>query len=72
MSSTSSCRLISQILIGLVVLWVVFFGLFFVNGGMGMLRTNYYRPITIKVPYNYATSLYNLTILSMNGTKFQN
>ena len=54
------------------MLWVAFFGLFFVNGGIGLLRTNYYRKITLEVPYNYATSLYNLTILSMNGTKFEN
>jgi|688.fasta_scaffold748689_1 hypothetical protein len=72
MSSTSNCRLTLQVMVGLAVLWVVFFGLFFINGGLGMLRTNYYRPITLQVPYNYATSLYNLTILSMNGTKFQN
>lgn len=35
-----------------------------------MLRTNYYRKITLQVPYNYATSLYDLTILTTNGTKF--
>jgi hypothetical protein len=71
-SSTSNCRVAIKIIFGLVVLWVAFFGLFFVNGGIGLLRTNYYRKITLEVPYNYATSLYNLTILSMNGTKFEN
>ena len=61
-----------KIIFGLVTLWVVFFGLFFINGGIGLLRTNYYRQITLEVPYNYATSLYNLTILSTNGSKFEN
>ncbi len=46
-SSTSNCRVITKIILGLVVLWVVFFGGFFVNGGVGMLRTNYYRKITL-------------------------
>ncbi len=59
-----------KIIFGLAALWIAFFGIFFMNGGMGMLRTNYYRKITLQVPYNYATSLYNLTILTTNGTKF--
>ena len=66
-SSTNSCRLTCKIFLGLVLLWVLFFGIFFVNGGIGLLRTNYYRQISLYVPYNYATSLYNLTILSANG-----
>lgn len=70
MSSTSNCRVTLKIILGLIILWVIFFELFFQNGGVGLLRTNYYRKITLPVPYNYATSLYNLTILSINGTKF--
>ena len=46
-SSTSSCRLITKILLGLLILWLLFFGIFFVNGGVGLLRTNYYREITL-------------------------
>lgn len=53
--------------IGLLILWIVFFGIFFLNGGMGLLRTNFYRKITLEVPYNYGTTLYNMTILSTNG-----
>ena len=66
-SSTNTCRLILKILLGLIILWFVFLGLLFVNGGLGLLRTNYYRTITLEVPYNYATSLYNMTILSKDG-----
>jgi hypothetical protein len=46
-SSTSSCRVVMKIIAGLVILWVVFFGMFFINGGVGMLRTNYYRKIPL-------------------------
>lgn len=66
-SSTNTCRLYMKILLGLVLLWALFFGIFFVNGGVGLLRTNFYRKITLEVPRNYATSLYNMTILSNNG-----
>jgi len=52
---------------GLIILWIVFFGIFFLNGGIGLLRTNFYRKITLEVPYNYGTTLYNMTILSTNG-----
>jgi hypothetical protein len=66
-STTSPCRLLIKSCCGLIILWVVFFGIFFLNAGIGMLRTNFYRKITLEVPYNYGTSLYNMTILSTNG-----
>lgn len=71
-SSTNGCRVWTKTFLGLILLWTVFFGVFFVNGGIGMLRTNYYRKITLEVPYNYATTSYNITILSTNGSAFQN
>jgi hypothetical protein len=66
-STTTPCRLIFKTCYGLVLLWILFFGIFFLNGGIGILRTNFYRKITLEVPYNYGTSLYNMTILSTNG-----
>lgn len=66
-STTTPCRLLIKTIWGLVILWTLFFGIFFVNGGIGLLRTNFYRKITLEVPYNYGTSLYNMTILSTNG-----
>ncbi len=66
-STTSPCRLIIKSLFGLAILWFVFFAIFFVNGGVGLLRTNFYRKITLQVPYNYGTALKNMTILSTNG-----
>ena len=46
-STTSSCRLFIKSLFGLLILWLVFFGIFFMNGGIGLLRTNFYRKITL-------------------------
>ena len=51
----------------MAIIWVVFFGVFFVDGGIGLLRSNYYRPITFEVPSDFGTRLYNLTILTTNG-----
>lgn len=54
-----------------IITWFVFFGLFFVNGGIGMLKTNHYRKIPLDVPKNYGTTLYTITILSTNGTNIE-
>jgi hypothetical protein len=66
-STTTPCRLLVKTCFGLIILWLVFFGIFFLNGGIGVLRTNFYRMITLEVPYNYGTSLYNLSILTTDG-----
>ncbi len=66
-STTTPCRLLVKTCFGLIVLWLLFFGIFFLNGGVGVLRTNFYRKITLEVPYNYGTSLYNLSILTTDG-----
>jgi hypothetical protein len=58
-------------IMGLLILWIVFFGIFFVNGGVGLLKTEYFRKITIEVPYNYGTSLYNMTILTTSGANIE-
>ena len=67
LSHTKTCRIWLKVIIAFLILLVVFFGPFIVNGGIGLLRTNYYRPIALTVPYNYATALYNMTILSTDG-----
>jgi len=66
-STTTPCRLIIKTLFGLALLWILFFGTFFINAGLGVLRSNFYKKITLEVPFNYGTSLYNMTILSTNG-----
>lgn len=71
MSATAPCRKIFKIIVGLLIFWILSFGLFIINGGIGLLRTNYYRPITLNVPYNYGTELYELTILSTDGKNIE-
>ena len=71
LSATASCRKVIQIILGLVLFWVLSFGLFIINGGIGLLRVNYYRPIDLNVPYNYGTELYALTILSTDGKNIE-
>ena len=46
-STTTPCRLCIKTLFGLVILWLLFFGIFFQNGGVGLLRTNFFRKITL-------------------------
>lgn len=46
-STTTPCRLLFKSCCGLIILWLVFFGIFFLNGGVGLLRTNFYRKITL-------------------------
>jgi hypothetical protein len=46
-SSTSSLRIIMKTFFGLLILWILFFGIFFINAGAGLLKTNYFRKITL-------------------------
>jgi hypothetical protein len=50
----------------------VFFGTFLINGGYGIIRSYYFNPITLQVPYNYGTSLIQMTILTTDGANIQN
>jgi hypothetical protein len=59
-----------KIVLGLVILWSVFFGQFIVNGGMCVFKSQYFRAVTLEVPYNSATALRNITILTTNATAF--
>lgn len=71
-SSTTSCRILIKTIIGLCAFIFVFFGVFIVNGGYGVIRSYYFNPITLQVPYNYGTSLIQMTILTTNGELIQN
>ncbi len=71
-STTSTCRLVFKSIIGLILLLILFFGSFFINGGTGLLRTDFYRSIKLQVPFNYGTSLVNITILAINGGDISN
>ena len=66
-SSTSNCRIMTKAIIGTFVFLIVFFGNFLVNGGYGVIRSYYFNAITLQVPYNYGTSLIDMTILTTNG-----
>jgi Fe2+ transport system protein B len=66
-STTTFCRVCVKTLIGIAVFVIVFFGLFIINGGYGLIRSYYFNPITLQVPYNYGTSLIDMTILTTNG-----
>jgi hypothetical protein len=68
-SSTTPCRILTKTLIGLLAFLIVFFGNFLVNGGYGVIRSYYFNPITLQVPYNYGTSLVDMTILTTDGQK---
>jgi hypothetical protein len=46
----------------------VYFGVFIRNAGNNIMRSGFYREITLLVPKNYGTQLYNLTILAINGS----
>ena len=71
MSSTSACRIYLKAFIGILVFFTVFFGRFLINGGYGIIRSNYFKPITMQVAYNYGTSLKNMTILTTDGANIQ-
>lgn len=66
-SSTSQCRICLKAFCGIFTLIIVFFGLFLINGGYGIIRSYYYNPITLQVAYNYGTSLIDMTILTTDG-----
>jgi len=70
-SSTSQCRICIKILLGIIVIFFLFFGRFLINGGYGLIRSYYFNPITLQVPYNYGTSLVDMTILTTNGAYIQ-
>jgi hypothetical protein len=70
-SSTSSCRICIKAFVGVFTFFIVFFGNFLINGGYGIIRSNYFNPITLQVPFNYGTSLINMTILTVDGAKIQ-
>jgi Fe2+ transport system protein B len=66
-SSTTPCRILTKNIIGLCAFLFVFFGTFIINGGAGVIRSYYFNPITLQVPYNYGTSLIYMTILTTDG-----
>jgi hypothetical protein len=66
-SSTTPCRICLKTFIGVIVFVIVFFGIFLINGGYGIIRASYYNPITLQVPFNYGTSLKDMTILTTDG-----
>lgn len=66
-SSTSNCRIMTKAIIGTFAFLIIFFGNFLINGGYGVIRSYYFNPITLQVPYNYGTSLIDMTILTTNG-----
>lgn len=67
LSSTTSFRICVKISIGLLLMIFLFFGLFISNGGYGLIRARYFNPITLQVPFNYGTSLVDMTILTTDG-----
>lgn len=71
-SSTSSCRVCLKIILGIIIIFIVFFGRFLINGGYGLIRSYYFNPITLQVPFNYGTSLVDMTILTTDGANIQN
>lgn len=71
MSSTSHCRLLTKAILGSAIFLGLFFGGFIVNGGYGLIRSYYFNPITLQVPYNYGTSLKEMTILTTNGQQIE-
>lgn len=71
-SSTSQCRICLRAFLGILTLLIVFFGIFLVNGGYGIIRSYYFNPITLQVPYNYGTSLIDMTILTTDGANIMN
>ena len=70
-SSTTSCRVCLKSIIGVTIFFIVFFGIFLINGGYGLIRSYYFNPITLQVAYNYGTSLIDMTILTTDGANIQ-
>ena len=70
-SSTTNCRICIKALFGVILFFIVFFGIFLVNGGYGLIRSYYFNPITLQVAFNFGTSLTDMTILTANGAYIQ-
>lgn len=70
-SSTTPCRIFTKTVIGLCAFLFVFFGIFLINGGSGLIRSSYFKPITLQVPFNYGTSLVYMTILTTDGQQIE-
>ena len=70
-SSTTSCRVCLKAILGVATFFIVFFGIFLINGGYGLIRSYYFNPITLQVPFNFGTSLVDMTILTTNGAFIQ-
>ena len=66
-SSTNNCRICCKLLFSLIVYLLLFFGVFCIYGGYGLIRSNYFNPITLMVPYNFGTALKSMTILTTDG-----
>jgi hypothetical protein len=70
-SGTTNFRICLKISVGLLLLIFLFFGIFITNGGYGLIRARYFKPITLQVPFNYGTSLIDMTILTTDGAKIE-
>ena len=66
-SSTNNCRICCKLLFSIIVYVILFFGIFVINGGYGVIRSNFFNPVTLMVPYNYGTALREMTILTTDG-----
>ena len=53
----------------MALLLTFFFGRFVNNAGIKILTSGFHKQVTLAVPKNYGTQLYNLTILSANGSQ---
>jgi hypothetical protein len=67
-SSTTPFRICCKLIIAIATILIVFFGNFLINGGYGLIRSYYLKPITLEVPYNYGTQLKSMTILTTDGS----
>ena len=66
-SSTNNCRICCKLVFNLMVYLILFFGIFCIYGGYGVIRSNFFNPITLMVPYNFGTALKQMTILTTDG-----
>lgn len=71
LSGTTGFRICVKTSVGLIIMLILFFGLFIANGGYGLIRAQYFNPITLQVPFNYGTSLIDMTILTTEGAKIE-
>lgn len=68
-SETKTCRIVVKSFMVIALLMVLFFGRFVNNAGIKILTSGFHKQVTLAVPKNYGTQLYNLTILSANGSQ---